>query len=89
MADRYAYIPSIGYCFLVAWYLNDRKYIRNEQIAWGIVAGYTIFLGILTFMQCKVWKNSETLWTDAIEKNARVPVAWYKPGEYAFGFFKL
>jgi len=80
MADRYAYIPSIGYFFLVGVYLSDRKYIKKDQIMWGIVAVYTILLMILTFQQSKVWRNSNTLWSDAIAKNAKVPVAWYNRG---------
>jgi protein O-mannosyl-transferase len=80
MADRYAYIPSIGYFFLVGFYLSNRKYIKSEKVAWGIVAVYTVLLMFLTFQQSKVWFNSESLWSNAIEKNVRVPVAWYNRG---------
>ncbi|MCX6304749.1 MAG: tetratricopeptide repeat protein [Bacteroidetes bacterium] len=80
MADRYAYIPSIGYFFLVGYYLTDRKYIKSEKATWGIVAVYALILIFLTFQQSKVWRNSDTLWSDCIEKNARVPVAWYNRG---------
>ncbi len=77
MADRYAYIPSIGYFFLVGYYLTDRKYIKVKQVTWAIVAVYTVILMFLTFQQSKVWLNSNTLWSDAIAKNPRIPVAWY------------
>ncbi|MFZ4520737.1 MAG: tetratricopeptide repeat protein [Bacteroidales bacterium] len=80
MADRYAYIPSIGYFFLVGYYLTDRKYIAKEKIAWGIVAVYTVILMFLTFQQSKAWLNSDTLWSDALSKNTRIPVAWYNRG---------
>ncbi|MCX6267700.1 MAG: tetratricopeptide repeat protein, partial [Bacteroidetes bacterium] len=80
MADRYAYIPSIGYFFLVGFYLTDKKYIKNEKITWAVVGFYTMLLMFLTFQQSKVWLNSNTLWSDAIEKNPRVPVAWYNRG---------
>lgn len=80
MADRYAYIPSIGYFFLVGFYLTDKKYIKSEKVVWIIVGIYTLLLMFLTFQQSKVWLNSETLWSDAIVKNPRVPVAWYNRG---------
>jgi tetratricopeptide (TPR) repeat protein len=80
MADRYAYIPSIGYCFLAGFYLCDRKYIRKEQVAWAITAVYALVLMFLTFQQSKVWLNSETLWSDALAKNPKIPVAWYNRG---------
>lgn len=80
MADRYAYIPSIGFVFLAGWYLNDRKIIPSQTISLIILGVYVVFLGILTFERGKVWKDSMTLWSDVLEKNSRVPVAWYNRG---------
>ncbi len=80
MADRYAYIPSIGYCFLVGVYISDRRYIKLDKVAWGIVSLYAALLMFLTFQQSKIWLNSQTLWSDAIAKNRNVPVAWYNLG---------
>lgn len=80
MADRYAYVPSIGFSFLAGYYLSDRRYIKAAGVAWGIVAVYVLLLMVLTFNRSKVWKNSETLWSDVLEKNPKVPVAWYNRG---------
>jgi tetratricopeptide (TPR) repeat protein len=80
MADRYAYIPSIGFCFLAGWYLTDIRWVRKEYVTWVLVGFYALFLGILTFRQSEVWLNSNTLWSNAIEKNERTPVAWYNRG---------
>jgi protein O-mannosyl-transferase len=80
MADRYAYIPSIGYCFLAGVYLSNRKYIKAEKVAWAIVAVYAIVLMSLTFRQSKVWLNSYTLWSDVLAKNEKVSIAWYNRG---------
>jgi tetratricopeptide (TPR) repeat protein len=80
MADRYAYIPSIGYFFLAGYFLTNKKYIKNEHVTWAIVAVYTLLLMFLSFQQSKVWLNSNTLWSDVIEKDPRVPVAWYNRG---------
>ncbi len=80
MADRYAYIPSIGFFFLAGHYLTERKYIRKATVAWVIVGVYALMLTVMTFQRSKVWYSSDTLWTDVIEKNSQVPVAWYNRG---------
>jgi tetratricopeptide (TPR) repeat protein len=80
MADRYAYIPSIGFCFLAGYVVSQRNYLRQARIAYFLAAGYIVLLGVLTFERTKVWKNTFTLWTDVIEKNENVPLAWYNRG---------
>ena len=77
MSDRYVYIPSIGYCFLIGFVISDHKWIRPTRIAWSIAAVYILLLGIMTFARTSVWKNNFTLWTDVIEKYENVPIAWY------------
>lgn len=80
MADRYAYIPSIGYFYLVGVFLTNKKYIRIQEVGYGITAVYAAVLIFLTFQQSKIWLNSYTLWSDAIAKNTKVQVAWYNRG---------
>ncbi|MEI6433300.1 MAG: tetratricopeptide repeat protein [Bacteroidota bacterium] len=80
MADRYVYIPSIGYCFLIGWYLNDFKYINSRVTAFIIIIPYVALLGFLTFQRSQVWKNSVILWSDVLEKNSQVTIAWYNRG---------
>ena len=85
MADRYVYIPSIGYCFLFAWYLNDRKYINSSMISLLILFLYTALLSFLTFQRSQVWENSEILWSDVLDKNSQVTIAWYNRGNVRMG----
>ena len=80
MADRYVYIPSIGYCFLIGWYLNDRKYFNSKNVSLAVMIVYVSLLGFLSFNRGKVWASSITLWSDVLDKNSQVPIAWYNRG---------
>jgi len=67
MADRYAYLPSIGFFFLFVYaiekFLNFRK---GRMIGGGILAIYILALGIFSFKHVQVWKDSFSLWNYAI-----------------------
>ena len=73
MADRYAYIPTIGIFVLLVWGFNDwassRPGISNKlsskltPIAFAILA----FLAVLSFRQIGYWRSSEELWTHTLQ----------------------
>ena len=61
-ADRYSYLACLGWAILAGGIL-----IAVEQRAVTLAAGVMICgLGYLTVKQALVWRNSETLWTQAI-----------------------
>ena len=80
MADRYVYIPSIGYCLLFGWLLFSDHFPRHKTFAFIIAAVYLVFSGFLTFERNHVWQNSMVLWTDVLDKNPHVPLAWFNRG---------
>jgi len=76
-ADRYAYLPSLGWSTLAgggmlgcwqAW--QDR---RLHRLGAGLVAGLTVVvllgLGVLTWRQARVWHDSETFWQHVLGEN--------------------
>ncbi len=70
MADRFTYIPYLGFAFIAAWALekavNSKKGLTFRLAsAVSIIALFFIFL---TYDRCRIWLNGETLWTDVIEK---------------------
>ena len=70
LADRYIKVPYLGFVFLFGWSL-DKVMVnksRKKPFIWCLVAVFSIFLMIITYNRCKVWKNGETLWTDVIDK---------------------
>ena len=80
MADRYAYIPSIGYCFLFGFLVLKKEYLPNVKISYAVVFIYLLALSTMTFGRTMVWKNNFTLWADVVEKNSEVHLAWYNLG---------
>ena len=83
MADRYTYVPYVGLSFIIAYYLNElfntkqKNNTNIKNIAFATLAIAILMFSYLTFERCKIWENSETLWTDVIEKNEKVPYAYY------------
>jgi Flp pilus assembly protein TadD len=76
LADRYVFIASFSYCFLLGIIL-DRLYIHANKRFSGeffklLAVVLLVFLltiySIITIHQNKVWENSYTLWADAVEK---------------------
>jgi tetratricopeptide (TPR) repeat protein len=77
LADRYVFIASFSYCFLLG-IVFDRLYIyTNRRFSKGFfkLLAIALFLfmlvcySLMTIRQNKIWENSYTLWTDAVEKH--------------------
>ena len=68
LADRYTYIPSVGIGFMLCWGLEDLirglRYRKLFGAAAGTLALTTLF--ILTCKQVGYWKNSTTLFSNAV-----------------------
>jgi tetratricopeptide (TPR) repeat protein len=68
-ADRYTYLPLIGICIMVAWgvpRLVERfRYKRQALAAASLVL--LALCALLTWRQVGYWKDSETLYTRAME----------------------
>lgn len=83
MADRYAYIPSIGFFVMVGWWYEEKikKPQLKKMLGYFLIA-YTGLLGILTFQRTQVWRSSLTLWEDTVKKYPEAEVAWNNLGSY-------
>jgi len=83
-ADRYAYIPSIGYAVFIAYLLFKviEKYKAKKILAYSLFGFYVLILGILTFKRCDIWQNSETLWEDTVKKSPTSVVAQNNLGSW-------
>ncbi|MCF6367021.1 MAG: tetratricopeptide repeat protein [Bacteroidales bacterium] len=81
-ADRYAYIPSIGFFILVSALLirHIKNKPKHKNIIFGLTGMYIILLTALSFMRSDIWQNSETLWTDTIKKSPNSVIAWNNLG---------
>ncbi len=95
IADRYSYIAYFGLFFIIGSFYTS---VVNGRIKWlnslkgimpFIVAVWVIWLVTVTRARCEVWKNTESLWRDAIEKQPDLSSAYnnlgfelYSQGKY-------
>ncbi len=70
VADRYSYLSCLGWAVLMGagllycWELSASKRIRRATLALveGFAGAVVVTLGVLTWEQTKLWRDSETLW---------------------------
>jgi Tfp pilus assembly protein PilF len=68
IADRYTYIPYIGFFFILGWLIN--RFARgNMNRAYYITIPVVILFSFLTYQQSAVWNNAASLWDHAIKIN--------------------
>ena len=58
VADRYAYISTIGICFIISSY--SVKHLNNKLICCLLVI-YILYMGIYANQRSYVWQNTDTL----------------------------
>jgi len=76
-ADRYVFIASFSYIFLLGVAFDYLFAYRHKKFSHGFfkLLSVTVFLFLLagysfmTIRQNTLWENSYTLWADAVEKN--------------------
>ncbi len=77
LADRYVFIASFAYCFLLGIAFEKLYTFRHRKFTEGFfkLLSSTLFLllmagySFVTIHQNKVWENSYTLWSDAVAKH--------------------
>lgn len=77
-ADRYTYLSQIGIYFALTWLLAE--WVTQQK--WGavIMGGVIILLAICAWKQTACWKNSETLWSHAMDCTPENDVAHFNFG---------
>ena len=76
VADHYQYLASIGPLALAAAGLTlGGKFLGRQRVVLAptICAALLVSLGLLTWQQCKMYSDSDTLWWTTIAKN---PQSW-------------
>ncbi|MDD3875684.1 MAG: tetratricopeptide repeat protein [Bacteroidales bacterium] len=68
VAERYTYVPYIGLSFIASFFFAEfYKRYKNFMLVFGLI--FLAYLTFTTWQQNKVWKDSGTLWTHALEMN--------------------
>lgn len=87
VADRFMYLPSVGFCLLLGYsaqrikerLLASNKFYSPIWVLW--ITGILLALSLLTRSQMKVWEDSLVLWTTIIDKGVKHPVVFNNRGE--------
>ncbi|MCF8371103.1 MAG: tetratricopeptide repeat protein [Bacteroidales bacterium] len=86
MADRYVYIPSIGFFMLIAVLLS--RFLKKRSSSFLVVnsagAGILVVLAGMTYSRAQVWNNSMSLWNDVLSKHKTVQLAWNNRGNLKY-----
>jgi tetratricopeptide (TPR) repeat protein len=81
-ADRFVYLPLIGFFIIIAWiyqkFFNEKK--KLQGLLKIIFTIYLVILLILSHDRYKVWKDSITLFDDMVKKVPESSVAWNNHG---------
>lgn len=70
ISERYTYVPYIGIAFIVSMWLSQMR----GQLYWLVVSLITIVFGYMTIMRIPIWKDSNTLWTNVINRYPNAPL---------------
>jgi Flp pilus assembly protein TadD len=69
-ADRYTYLPSLGWSLLAgAGVLSALRSSRYARAVPFVLAFLGLGLGVLTWRQIDIWRDTDTLWTYALSIN--------------------
>ena len=97
-ADRYTYVPYIGVFALIGLaisFASGRRdaldaghsrwlqgIVRFRGVLLALFGVYVAAMGILAWQRTLVWKDSETLWTDAVNKYPVQTIGYNNRGQH-------
>jgi protein O-mannosyl-transferase len=83
-ADRYGYVPFIGMYFIfstiIIYYWNHSKGAR-KLLAAGLIA-YVGYLSIYTIFRNEAWRDTVSIYKDALDKNENIPIVYAHLANY-------
>ena len=90
VADRYSYFSTMPFAVLVSagmlrWARSDTKARAGSLRCWKPLACaccWTLCMGIATFRQVRIWRDSESLWTHAIRLDPSDYIALNNRGRF-------
>ena len=84
LAERYSYLPYIGLSIVPVWYIvqNRRKYTNWLLLLLGC---FVVGMSLLAREQVKVWRDTDTLWSQSIRNHPDQELAWRARGKYFYG----
>lgn len=84
VADRYAYISTIGICFIISYYVTKRL---NNKLVCYFFAIYILYMGIYSNQRTSAWYNTDTLkqeLRDLLQQRDDYDIEYHKVFGYPF-----
>jgi Flp pilus assembly protein TadD len=79
------YVPLIGFALVLARTCALLFDATQKKHRYAITIGIIVCVyAVLSFLRIPIWKNSETLWNDSIEKSPRYDRAYFNLAGYYF-----
>lgn len=81
VADRFMYLPSLGFSLLIAFFLerisrSDLLSRKLVQCAAGVLlVGILCSFAVIARYQCRAWRNDDTIWSHQAAYNINTPIA--------------
>ncbi|HOY32134.1 MAG TPA: tetratricopeptide repeat protein [Bacteroidales bacterium] len=78
VADRYSYLAYLGLFFCVAS-AGEHYLFQRQKLKKVLIVCFVLLMGTLsftTYKRCQVWENTDTLFTDVLQKNPSVSFAY-------------
>ena len=99
-ADRYGYLTMMAFVAPIAIGLCDlaprlSRFRRAEYFQAAVASALVASLTVMTFFQCRTWRDSEALWANGIEHGAghvadlhnNLGAVWASKGHYDLAIF--
>jgi tetratricopeptide (TPR) repeat protein len=85
-ADRFMYVPLLGLLAVFASLFHRIFFSRwkNVIVPYIVFGAIACAYGAVTWQRVPVWRDSETLWTDAIEHFPEFPISYFSRGQHYF-----
>lgn len=83
MAERYTYLPYIGIAIIPAWFITKSSE-KTRKILLVVAGLFIVVIIFLTRSQVKTWNNSESLWTQVIDRHPDLELARRARGKYYY-----
>jgi protein O-mannosyl-transferase len=89
VCDHWVYLSSLGIIALVAALVaRAAERLKQPALVYGFAAMVLPVLGVLTWRQCRMYANMETLWHTTLDRNPdcwmahnNLGIAWLKKGQ--------
>ncbi len=86
VADRFMYLPSVGFCLWMGW-MAEKSFLASQrqprrvgQVTLVLMAGLAVCWAGLTARQGLIWKDSLSLWNHVIRYSSSQAVAFNNRG---------